>query len=451
MGKEQLDGLIAVVPGSPALFTFYGISRSALPDNFVASRVKLTPPLDFDSSEISPWGDANDFPDKLREETTKSAFALSLLEDYLLPIHYGIGIIPFIKESTEKGKFQITPYMDDQIRTFFKYSNINRLQKQIIGDYEWMRNYFPALVMDKTGKKIGYAKAFSPWDSRFAKMDKSDGQIKKLFLSANWPNPATEEMTEVPVLDYDLPAVDLLNQKPKPGDTFILRTQLLLRGKKYYDEAPWHALLTTWLPIANSVPAIKKAIINNQMTLKYHVKIPESFFDKKAKKQYNKGWDQISGQEQVKLMKEIIDFFNEYFAKVEASGSSLITRYSSNKDGKPVDDFIIDVIDSKIMDGQGLADNFQANMEIAQGMGFSPSLIGRTKGGSEQGSGSGMDSSMTIKQSLLRVRRESTLQWLYFVKEFNGWNPDVEFMYGDVDVSQNMDENPTGKQTVIRA
>lgn len=428
--REDNFDMIAVVNGVDNLqfrFTGAGASSFSYPSNFTTSKVKVEPPSEnLVTTEYQYWGENNDLPDLVLKETAKNAYASSLLDDKVIPSHYARGVYP-VKIDPQLG---YVPYWTEEVKLFWKICDVQRLQKQIVSDYEWMRNMFLEFVMDKTGRKIGYVKRQSPFKSRWGRMTEK-GQIKELYISSEFPKqPSEEQVNTIACLDYDLPYYDFLNRSIKPGQSLTRQFNLRTRNKDYYEEAGWHALILSWLPIANAVPEIKKKIIENQMTLKYQIEVPMEYFRSKATMT---GVKNLTAELFKKYFTEFLDMINTFLSGKENSGKTLVTPTDFVIRGPKSEDWHIKIIPIKdeMKDSQHLSDNYQANVEIAQGLGIDISLTGRTRGGSEDGSGSSKFQAHTINLELQHFRREQTLSWLYFVKQVNNWPDDMEFRYMD--------------------
>ncbi|MFN0276747.1 MAG: hypothetical protein ACKVPJ_13455 [Chitinophagales bacterium] len=419
--------MVAVVDGtSNYLFSFGGSSAAsfAYPSNFKTSKINIPPPsFEFSTTEWMSWGDANDRPNKIKDETSKNAYALSLLHNHIIPSHYGKGPVPI--KIDDKGNR--VAFWNDELRRFWKICDIPRLQKQIVSDVEWMANYFPELVLDNAGKKIAYARRHSPWKSRWKKQN-DNGESELLYISSDFPYMASaSNVAEIQTLDYDLPLLDFTNRAHKPGDSFSLQTQLKETDREYYDEAPWHPLIDGWLPIANGYPSILKYMGLHAMHPKFHVQVDLEYFEKKAELE---GAKKLTGELFKKYFEELKTTLNTYIAGIENAGKTIITpRGLLMKAGKERWEVKIEPIKSE-SDGAQYLNNYQANVEIVQGMGLHVSSTGRTKGGSEQGSGSSLFQSFAINMEMQHYKREKSLKWLEFVNEVNGFGADG-FMYID--------------------
>jgi len=62
------------------------------------------------------------------------------------------------------------------------------------------------------------------------------------------------------------------------------------------------------------------------------------------------------------------------------------------------------------------------------------------------GSGSDKREAFSILTSLFKTKREITLEPWYLIRDYNGWDPDLEGAFANT-VLTTLDANPTGTQT----
>jgi len=92
-----------------------------------------------------------------------------------------------------------------------------------------------------------------------------------------------------------------------------------------------------------------------------------------------------------------------------------------------------------------LPDSQAANSEILFALGVDPCLIGAGIPGGKLGAGSGADKreAFWMLNAEMGVYRQISLEPLYFIRDFNGWDPEIQFDYVTVDTSQTQDQHPT--------
>jgi len=445
--KLDINSLTAYLPGSPAVFSLAGLNGMSLDKGFLSSRDAVIPQRDYTGTPWALWGDSNDWPSQVVLATEKNGVAAQCLEFWYTQL-YGRGPTLFTEDKTSvPGKINKILVDNPQIEEFFEISNIKEFFMKGFWDYAWQRNPFVQLKFDNQGKNIASVKAFDPINCRFGKMSPEKPKITEIYISASWPNPSAGEYKKFDVLDPEFPVLDLQNREIKPGSIFFFPMQLRRNGHPYYDVAPWHGLVNTWIQIANSVPALKAALFKNQMTIKYHIEIAYKYWEKKTKGQ----WENLPMEKQRELVSDELDNFNKFFTGEDKTGSSLITHFDISNDGKKIPMYEITPIEDKLKDAAFIPDSEAANKEITFQMGIHPGMIGRSMGSSEAGSGSVVRDATRAFQTRLPIHRELMMRPLEkIVWPWNGYDKKIKCGFPDLDIGQSMDENPTGRENVMK-
>ena len=131
----------------------------------------------------------------------------------------------------------------------------------------------------------------------------------------------------------------------------------------------------------------------------------------------------------------------------EAGLSAQITQVSLVNWVKGIE---VEAIDNKIKDGAYLPEASAANSEIMFALGVDPSLLGAGIPGGKMNTGSGSDKreAFSILTSLFKSKREISLYPWQFIRDYNGWDEDLEGGFGNIELTT-LDANPTGTQTTI--
>ena len=105
----------------------------------------------------------------------------------------------------------------------------------------------------------------------------------------------------------------------------------------------------------------------------------------------------------------------------------------------------IEVIDNKLNNTAYLPDSQAANSEILFAIGVDPCLIGAGNPGEAIGAGSGSDKreAYWMLNADMGTDRSVSLAPLYFIRDFNKWDPAIQFDYVTVDTSQTQSQHPT--------
>jgi hypothetical protein len=162
-----------------------------------------------------------------------------------------------------------------------------------------------------------------------------------------------------------------------------------------------------------------------------------------------KNWLQKEEKEQLELIKKYRDEVEEVISNAEAAGKSIVSFWN---DVEKFESLTIEPIQNELSAVKDLPNNVAANSEILFAIGIDPSLLGLNMPGAKDlngGGGSQRRESLKIKQATLTRERMVSLEFAWAVSILNKYDEHIYPMYIDIDVSQTLDENPTGKRVVV--
>lgn len=380
------------------------------------------------SQEYSPWGSDNNFPRSRKKSVMNSTVAPRALKTRMAA-HFGGGIVTFqwvMDETTGLLKRQFKKF--EQFEAFKRKNDIISTWRRLIMDYEWFSNCFLQFRLSNDAKAINHVYYQAATKTRLKRMNKQ-GKITHAFFSHDWPSATKSNWKEIPLFDPE---------KEVQPKLFVQQIEDPLPDHDYYSQPYWDGVvLSGWLEIAELVPRLKKAVLKNQASLKYHVHIPNTYW----KSVYN-DWESLSNEEKKAKKNTFYDAFNTFISDLDNTGKSFFSEVITGPDGKVLEGFKIEVIDNKLKDGQYLPDSFGANTEILWAIGINPVLIGMVPSGSQgAGSGSNIREAFHTLQALMHFDREATLAPLRFIRDFNKWDPEMEFGYVNIDTWQTLNQN----------
>lgn len=378
------------------------------------------------------WGPNDDFPDRVWKEVRKSGVARSALQLLMYKL-YGQKVVPVIADDIDPNtnELKYTLVKDKEIQEFMMRSNFDNWRLRVIQDYVVCANSFPMIGLQDDRKKVakfGHDKARK---FRYAPFDQSLGRIPHVYRSANFPTPKEKDLETIQVIDsfswYD--EVDRIFY----GDNalrYVFPTYFPDFLNDYYSLVYWDGVRSNgWLEISNSIPAYKRAIFKNQTTIKYHVKIPYSYWTS----QYN-NWAQMAQKDRDKIVNDKLDEMDRYLTGSENAMKTFISHFNANKvTGKSEDGWDIEVLDDKVKGDAYLPDSAAANAEILFSMLVNPALFGvgmpggSYTGGSNSG-GSNIRESWLVMNAINSVDRTVIYQLFDFTKIYNKWNPELQLL-----------------------
>lgn len=406
---------------------------------------------------VVPWGEDNDIPDQVTAEIEKSPIASRGLL-FNVELAYGQGV-QAVKKKTEGDKTKYVPIDNKEITTFFKDNDIDLYILEQFTDLFHFYNCFPEIILNsETKPKIVELSSKEAYFSRYEEMNKK-GVIEHHFYSAQWSGEkeqASEENTDVtPVLNARRPLKDLKerikkNTHDKTGNKnkrFIIPINFPSPGKFYYQKAPWYSLIESgWLEFATQIPEFKKAILKNQMAIKYHVELSEEYFPTIFQAE-NITEDEAKKTRIKKEYKQI----NDYLTDTKNAGKAVIsyTKKYPGQRGTDIESMMkITPIENHFKGGEYIEDSEEVSNIILFALGVHPGIIGASLGKNKSISGTEARELLMIKQAMLKPIRDRILKPLYLIRDFNEWGDDIHFIITDI-VLTTLDENKSGKKEVI--
>lgn len=440
---------IATYKGKKALVSF----KNTL-DSTEAGVTTLQIDVKNKKSKIAAWGPNNDYPQTVLKAVRLNGSASSALR-FLRKAHYGNGLVLKKDEVTEQGKkaprvIDLAEHPD--IKEFFKKAQIKRFFKETITDLEFWNIAFPEYILSNNFKTINRVKRQpAPW-CRFELVNEQNGLVENVYISESFGKTTTIDLegkfaAKVPLIDSYWSA-DEVREYCKTNNiyNFIRPVFYPLIDEAFYPASEWHSVINSgWLDVANSVPALKKALFQNQMTIKYLIEIDERYFEQL----YLNNWASMKPEERIKIREDVVNSINEALVGNDKAGKTIQSMMFLGPDQKQHSAVKITAIEDKLKDGSYLPEAEAANSEILFAAGVDPSLIGAGIPGGKLGAGSGSDKreAFTILSALMKTNRETTLEIFDFIQQFNGWDPDITADFEHT-VLTTLDANPTGSQTV---
>ncbi|MFZ4523914.1 MAG: hypothetical protein ACOYNC_19590 [Bacteroidales bacterium] len=431
MGKIIVEGNYAILPGAKAIVSPSGSVGDS-------GKTVLAAPYDTSPREWSNWGDSNLFPQEVLTDLDKNSVALRAL-DKRKRVHFGRGITAYREfPDAAGGDPKRVPVTDPQVVEFMRLNKINLIWPDMIMGLEVFANGWIEFILNKAGDRINRVFVKDPAYCRLAKMDDS-ARIPAMYYSAQWEkSPSFDNLIvrKLPLFD-----AEKYNGITYPDGQFAMHIHYRSFNKSFYHVPLWNAVRTNkWMYIANLVPTLKAAIMKNQMTIKYHIQIPNNYFQERYPSP-----DYTKEQVEAKRL-EVLTEMDSFLANVENSGKAFISWsfYSKVKQ-----DFLtgwkIEVIQNKLDNTAYLPDSQAANSEILFAIGVDPCLIGAGNPGEAIGAGSGSDKreAYWMLNADMGTDRSVSLSPLYFIRDFNKWDPTIQFDYVTVDTSQTQDQHPT--------
>jgi hypothetical protein len=388
------------------------------------------------------WGDNNTFPQDVIADVRKDPEIGTLLDKQANLLYSG-GLMWGIPEIDANGQKVYTPLdklVNDEIMLWLKRSNINRYMAEAAKDLYYFGNAFPEIILQGDRTKIIQICAQAAEECRFG-VQNSAGLIDICYINAQWETAKQDDpLTKtVSVLDayYDpasqLAAGNKLN--------YIYPLNYANPGNKFYQMADWNSIRESgWLEVSQLIPQFKKALLKNQMTIKYHIKIMNTYWTAKFE-----GYDIMPLSEKKAIKEKEMTAIQDMLVGSAKAGKSFVSpKYWDPITGKEQDLITIESIDDKLQDGKYLEEGKDASLYKGAAVGLHPALVGSVPNSGMGGAGSNIREAYNLHVLSSRSRQDLILEPLNNVLiEYNGWPLNMEFAFRN----QFMTTLDAGKET----
>lgn len=413
------DGSVAYLPMHGAAFSLEGDAPAAQP----TTGTVLTP-LTTNIAKVAYWGFDNNFPNEIREILSKDAEMTKLI-DWCVRASMGKGISVLNNTDwDDDGVPLYQPIKDWNIINWYQSKSVRDYCHKGFIDLFTFFNVFPELITTRDRSDIYSIGLNQAMHCRWAQMD-TDGKLKTVIHNKNWginglvnlhdPN----QTALIPAIDpFEFNLVDKI-RADKSLTKFIYPVNYPTIGRTYYQVAHWDGLrVSGWLDISVKIPEFKSALLKNQMTIKYLIRIPNTYWPS-----VYKNWDNMNDTQRteakIKKLKEI----DEILTNVKNTGKSILNEVGFDPVTKEkLPGWEIEVIDDKTKAGAFLEDSQEASAHKMRALGLDNALVGALETGKKIGGGGGADKmqAWNIFTALISTYRDIILDPLYFRAEFNG-------------------------------
>ena len=431
--------------GDVALFSTDALGFGPKEKNNASPSIGLAP-IEQESLQWASWGTNDDHPVYLKKYLGKLGVVSSAI-DIVSDIRYGQGIHWFEDEYTEEGKRIAKMRRVDDWERLKREEELEILLSDTIEHLNLYSLAFPIFTFDgifyrKPEKAI--IKTVSLLDTYFVRFRKKDrfGFTTEIGYSSFFGDrqPSNDEIQWIPIFD---------KENPRKHAQYAMPLMHKTSGEIYYPEANWQAVLRAgWGDTLISVPQLINAIYKHILIVRYVVRIPIGFFKLKYK-----NWEDLNEEEQLKIFKSEQESINKSLTGTDNAGKSIISITDTDQNGNLVGGIEVKPIESFLNTAAELPNNTFGNQEFMFAAGLDPTLVGSgTKGGSNlSGSGSDKRVASNFKQGTMERRRQVEYKLARHIAMQNGYYKTNPYIYPstiDIDVSQTMDVNPTGKTAV---
>lgn len=335
------------------------------------------------------------------------------------------------KKSIELLDFKKYP----EIKDFIDLSDYNKVKEGQCDDLLWFGSFFEQAVTKGRGKATRILEAYH-MDATMCRsgiINEKSGVVEDFYICDDWKKPVYNKDKPSEGNVEQLAAYNRKNLYMNGQGKGLYHGKGYSAGYPYYPKPSWHGLLD-WIRLANKIPIWHLSGIENGYHVKYHIKIPLSYFEKFP----------VDKREAKKL--EMRTQMNEWLAGAENVGKAFVSYKVAN--GTAADEWEIVPIEAMLHDEAFTILYDQSMLTMTSGHGMHPALSAiqipnKLSNASEQRVA--YDIYIALKTN--DIRRQ-LLAPMYLHKKVNGWAEEVEFGFDNLEITT-LDVNPTGSQKVM--
>lgn len=378
--------------------------------------------VSIDGKNIVSWGSNNDFPTKANE-LIRSVGVLNTGLKFIRNFTIGQGIFACrVKGYDDQGNEQLEILNDPKLVTFCQGRMVRRYLEKAARDYLKYGKSDVQLIPNLEGTEMVGLNTLNSVYTRYT--EAVDGIIQQCIISGKWPDtPSSGDYETIDLLDEYDPFMDLENRRLKgsvKGKSFIYCIRDSWSNNDYYSEPIWYsAYLAGWIDVAKLVPGFLRKAFQNQITWKWHVQIPYSFWDRKFPVTEYK--DIIARQSAIE---EYMDKIEANLCGADNADKPIFTFFEINpNNGKTEEQWIITALDNKYKENDKLITSAAANSEILFSLMLNPNVLGAgMPGGIYSGNqgGSNIREAFLVNIANAWLDRQNLLDPLELYLSFNG-------------------------------
>jgi len=385
-----------------------------------------------DGVTLASWGSDNLWPttaDAIISKVGVLNTGLRFTRNFTL----GQGIYPCIVTGYDpNGNETLAAPNDKNLPVFANSRMVRRYMEKAMRDYLKYGIAFVQFMMNADGSQIV---GMNTINAKYCRLTAANDQgvIEKCVVSGRWPNiPVSGIYQTIDVLDEYDPMADLQRRKfgnQTKGKTFIMCIRDSWSNNEYYSSPLWYAAyLAGWVDIAGMVPAFLKKAYSNQITWKWHIQIPYSFWDRKFPKN---DFENLSLRQ--RAIEDYMDSIEDNLCGTDNADKPIFTFFEINpQNGKAEEQWIIAPLDNKLDNQQNLITSGAANSEIMFAIMVNPNVMGAgMPGGTYAGNqgGSNIREAYLVNVANAWLDRQGILDPIEIVHRYNGGDETVEWRF----------------------
>ena len=397
--------------------------------------------------KVAPWGADNLLPNHLLKKVAHNDIVSANLK-FNRDVCFGLG--PKLIRVLARSKGKITDY--EEVTSgpefdFFEMNDIPMFMLQQLTDMVYFYNTFAELNFDTKSTKIGTVRHREAVFSRWSIMNAA-GQINWHYYCPDWDkNPSSKNVICTKVLD-EFNAIQELKSMAAQRPRLIWPAYMPSPGKPYYSRPEWYSIFTSgWYDHSCMVPKLRKAILKNQLGVKYIIYVAPEYFDDIFRKEGIDRNDRAACKARIDKEKKA---FSDYLSGEDNANKTVMSlkKLLPTASGGSAEQKWIEIVpvQNDLKGGEYIDDTESTANIICYAMGVHSALIGATPGkNSNTLGGSNARELYLMKQALMKPVVDRCMRVLKVIKQYNEWEKDILVTIPEY-IFTTLDQNKSGKE-----
>lgn len=404
-------------------------------------------PTTFGKYKVIPWGVDNLLPNHLLRKIAENDIVSANIK-FNRDICFGLG--PKLIRVLNRTNGKITDYEEvtsGEEFEFFERNDIPLFMLQQLTDLVEFYNSWAELHYEKGKQKIHTIRhreaVFSRWTEANAR-----GDINWHYYCTKWDkNPSDKDIIATRVLN-EFDAVTELTMYQATRPRLIYPAYMPSPGHPYYSRPEWYSIFNSgWYDHSTMVPQLKKAILKNQLGVKYIIYITDEYLKDVYRRE---GIDENNREAVKERIDKLKKDFCEYLSGETNANKAILSmkQLLPMASGSAAEQKWIEIVPVKndLKGGEYIDDTESTANIICYAMGVHSALIGATPGkNSNTLGGSNARELYMMKQALMKPVVDRAMRVLKIIKRYNKWPDDVMITIPEY-IFTTLDQNKSGKQ-----
>jgi hypothetical protein len=383
------------------------------------------------------WGKSDKYQMDIYKDVEMSTLVAPKLKE-IAAMYYGHGITTGKIEIVD-GHRTFVPYIHPQFEEFCRLSGYMTTFAEICKQAAWWGLPFIEMNFSKDGSKILKVECLSSMMYRYQQPDTPDDRPSHVVFNPDFGNnPDHNRTISLPLIDTWYDPVSNTAEAMSKADAVKKRIYAQNFGgfgpTRLYPILEWHtAVKSGWIKLQGKLKTYKEAITDNQTADQGIWYFHPDFW-----KENIAGYDKLdSTEKKIKARDEYLTRLNSFYSNPANKGKNLGATMKMHPNGREMMYTMeFKEFKSPYTEGMYVEDMQETDEQIMNSMNYDKA-IGSTRRGGGMGNSGGSDKRVgyNIQMAGYKVIRDTLLNHLKFINDYNQWGDDWVFRIQSVEIN----------------